>query len=300
MKEIIIAIDTSRYAAPTEADIKAAKQYILHRSESANALQDVIADLLHDAAVRIVKIAYKYNFPGEVFTINASMEQLEEISAVMDKLEQQIMERLEEIILNSLEEEENSHGAAWTPSRRAALLAFMLALGHRNQNLRSTLYNYEWRFLHDIEAAIAALKLVGTKEPEAITKVRSHINSIYVMSEVQAAIKHPNNVMATFLRSQGVPHNPDGSPNLQGVPREGYNAILNSIRITNDIVWGRNQFLRFVDHNATGFYVLRGSSYPCQMCDDNCGFHPMNEQEAMPPIHPHCCCYTIPIFEKIQ
>jgi hypothetical protein len=300
MSTINIHLNTSRYVAPTEQDIKAAKAYILKRSDVANELADLIGDLLTDAAVKIVQIAYKYNFPGDVFTIGASPEQQQEINAVMDELEQRIYEMLEDKIFAQMPQED-SNGAVipMSAERKAALLAFMLALGHKNQNLRSTLYNYQWRFLYDLEAAIAALKLANVNLSKAITKIRSHIGSIYTMSEVQAAIRRPNNVMAAFLRSAGVPHNPDGSPNLQGVPREGYNAIINSIRITNDIVWGHNQLLNFIDRNAAGFYVLRGSTYPCRACDDNTGFHPMTEQEAMPPIHPHCCCYTIPIFTKL-
>lgn len=300
MSTINIHLNTSRYVAPTEQDIKAAKAYILKRSDVANELADLIGDLLTEAAVKIVQIAYKYNFPGDVFTIGASPEQQQEINAVMDELEQRIYEMLEDKIFAQMPQED-SNGAVipMSAERKAALLAFMLALGHKNQNLRSTLYNYQWRFLYDLEAAIAALKLANVNLSNAITKIRSHIGSIYTMSEVQAAIRRPNNVMAAFLRSAGVPHNPDGSPNLQGVPREGYNAIINSIRITNDIVWGHNQLLNFIERNAAGFYVLRGSTYPCRACDDNTGFHPMTEQEAMPPIHPHCCCYTIPIFTKL-
>ena len=300
MSTINIHLNTSRYVAPTEQDIKEAKAYILKRSDVANELADLIGDLLTEAAVKIVQIAYKYNFPGDVFTIGASPEQQQEINAVMDELEQRIFETLEDKVLADLVSED-SNGAVipMSAERKAALLAFMLALGHKNQNLRSTLYNYQWRFLYDLEAAIAALKLANVNLSKAITKIRSHIGSIYTMSEVQAAIRRPNNVMAAFLRSAGVPHNPDGSPNLQGVPREGYNAIINSIRITNDIVWGHNQLLNFIERNAVGYYQLRGSSYPCRICDEQVGFHiGLIDAEDLP--HPNCMCYRIPIFEISQ
>ena len=289
-KPIRINLDTSRYVTPTEQQIAEAKQYILRRNDNAALLEELANDLLTDAAVKVIEIAYKYNFPGDVFTIGASPEQQAEISAVMDELDERLFELLEETIVNNVTTDRD---------RRMALLAFMLALGHANQNLRNTLFNYEWRFLYDLEAAIAAMKIAGVSLSEAITRIRSNITAIYTMSEVQTAIRNPGNAMAAFIRSSGVPYNPDGSPNLQGVPREGYNAIINSIRITNDIIWGRNQLLNYIDSNAAGFYVLRGSDYPCKMCDDNTGFHTMNEQEALPPIHPHCCCYSIPIFEKL-
>lgn len=294
MTPITIHLDTSRYVAPTEEDVRKAKRYILRRSEIANELADLAGDLLRDASVKIVRIAYKYGIPGDEFTIGASQEQQREVSAVMDELEQQLLELLEETIIGNLEDEDGNPVSA---ARRRALLAFMLSLGHGNNDLRTTLYNYQWRFLYDTEAAIAAMKLVGRTEPEAITRIRSNITGIYTMSEVQAAIRRPGNVMAAFLRSAGVPHNPDGSPNLQGVPREGYNAIINSIRITNDIVWGHNQLEDFIEKNAVGYYVLRGSDYRCEACDNNCRFHPITDKESMPPIHPRCCCVTVPIFE---
>ena len=292
---IRINIDTRRYVAPTEEDVRKAKQYILRRSEVANELQDLATELLTDAAVQIVEIAYKYNFPGEVFTIDASPEQQKEISAVMDDLEEKLLELLESTIFDNLRDDD---GNPIPVERRMSLLAFMLSLGHGNNNLRTTLFNYEWRFLYDLEAAIASLKLADVPLPEGIVKIRSHISSIYTMSEVQAAIKHPSNAMAAFIRTAGVPHNPDGSPNLQGVPREGFNAIINSIRITNDIVWGRNQLQHFIEKNAVGYYQLRGSNYPCQICQDEVGFH-LGFTDAPPELHPHCQCYRIPIFEKL-
>ena len=187
MTPITIHLDTTRYVAPTESDIRKAKQYILRRSEVANELADLASDLLTDAAVKILQIAYKYNFTGETFTIGASQEQQEEINAVMDELEERLLALLEDIV-NKISDND-TNGGALSPTRKAALLAFMLSLGHRNKNLRSTLFDYEWRFLYDLEAAIAALKLAKVALPEAITKIRSHIGSIYTMSEVQAAIR---------------------------------------------------------------------------------------------------------------
>ena len=294
---IRINLDTRRYVAPTEEDVRKAKQYILRRSEVANELADLATDLLTDAAIKIVEIAYKYNFPGEVFTIGSSPEQQKEIAAVMDELEERLFAILEDRVLAGLTSDDDTTVLGASATRKAALLAFMLSLGHGNKNLRSTLYDYEWRFLYDLEAAIASLKLAGVSLPDAITKIRSHITSIYTMSEVQAAIRRTNNVMAEFLRTAGVPHNPDGSPNLQGVPREGFNAIINSIRITNDIVCGHNQLLNFIERGAVGYYQLRGSNYPCAICDEQVGFH-LGLIDADPLPHPRCVCIRIPIFEN--
>lgn len=40
--------------------------------------------------------------------------------------------------------------------------------------------------------------------------------------------------------------------------------------------------------------VFRGSSYPCALCDSMVGFHTLSE-DALPPYHPNCCCYAVPV-----
>ena len=291
MKTVTINIDTSRYREPTNADLEKAKDYVLKRSDTAHILQDLITELLLDAAVKICNIAYKYNFPGETFTIGASPEQQKEINAVMDELEEKILELLEEKSIGSLPNEDND--------RKIALLTFMLALGHANRNLRDTLFNYLWRFLYDLEAAIAALKKAGKTLTQAIAAIRSHITAIYTIPELIAAIKKPNAFLAAFIRTGGVPYNPDGSQNSQGVPREGFNAVINTILITNDIIWGKNQLLDFIASGAVGYYQLRGSTYPCAQCDDEVGLHiGIIDEDPLP--HPHCCCIRIPIYQIVQ
>lgn len=46
---------------------------------------------------------------------------------------------------------------------------------------------------------------------------------------------------------------------------------------------------------AKGYYVFRGSSYPCDECDEAVltGFHPMSDWEHFVPLHPHCKCGVI-------
>lgn len=47
-------------------------------------------------------------------------------------------------------------------------------------------------------------------------------------------------------------------------------------------------------NGAIGYNVYRGSSYPCQACDDNVGFHPIGSYAL--PVHSRCMCYKIPIY----
>lgn len=301
--EVLVRLDTSRYLAPSDDDIKAAKAYILRRSEVASSLQELASELLTAAAIKICEIAYKYNIAGNAFATGVSYEQSREISDVMNRLEEELLELLEDTVIVSAVSEEDDGSSFYglrsssSVERRAALLAFMLSLGHNGANLRDTIYSYMWRFLRDLEAAIAALKAAGLTLSQAIQKLRSSITSIYTLPEVIAALRHPQDFVAPFIRSGGIPYNPDGSQNVHGVPREGFNAIINTLLITNDIIWNKNQLLDFIEGGAAGYYQLRGSSYPCSACDDEVGFH-LGLIDEDPLVHPHCCCYRIPIFAK--
>ena len=44
-----------------------------------------------------------------------------------------------------------------------------------------------------------------------------------------------------------------------------------------------------------GWIVRRGSSWPCDICNDNCGFHSIEEGTGL-PVHSHCCCVAIPVY----
>lgn len=48
---------------------------------------------------------------------------------------------------------------------------------------------------------------------------------------------------------------------------------------------------------AKGYFVQRGSSYNCPLCDSMCGiFRDINDTEHLPPFHLSCCCYVIYSF----
>lgn len=71
-------------------------------------------------------------------------------------------------------------------------------------------------------------------------------------------------------------------------------AIYNNVENTIALAYSE------IDHNyasfngANGFYVYRGSSYPCAECQSHVGFHKMGDE--YPPFHGHCVCYAVYIY----
>lgn len=45
-----------------------------------------------------------------------------------------------------------------------------------------------------------------------------------------------------------------------------------------------------------GYRVVRGSSYPCSLCDSMCGYY--TDTLNLPPYHNRCCCIAIPVYRN--
>lgn len=283
MSKVVITLDTKKYKSPSQADIDAAKKFILQREDYAHELEARIDELLADAAERIVIICYKYDFnPKYLYFGSGFNEQMmKEISDVMDELEQQILDLINEY----------ATVPEVSASGKKALLLWLATLGRGNRNLRDTLDTYLYKFMKDLEAAIAALLSAGIGSADAVTKVKSHLHTIYTMPEVVAAFKEASTFAATYIQSRGV------QKGGVGLSNNGSTNVTNMARLTLQMAWMRARRMKMEEDGAVGFYVLRGSAYPCPLCDSMVGFHTMTDIESFPPYHGHCCCYVIPIHE---
>lgn len=75
-----------------------------------------------------------------------------------------------------------------------------------------------------------------------------------------------------------------------GISKAAYSQITKNMGDSVSLVWGYADFERAYAAGATGFYVHRGSSYPCQTCGMHTGWlHTMKDE--YPPFHSHCVCY---------
>ena len=143
--------------------------------------------------------------------------------------------------------------------------------------------------MKDLEAAVAALRHANATMAEAVTKIKTHLHTIYTMPEVMAAFKEASTFAATYIQSKGVQQGGVGLSN------NGSTNVTKMARVTLQMAWMRSYRMDFEESGAVGFYVLRGSSYPCSLCDSKVGFHVIDEIDDFPPFHPNCCCYVIPI-----
>ena len=284
--KVTIKLDTSKYQTPTQDDLEQAKDYVKQRNAYANVLESKIDTLLAQAAKDITNICYKYNIEAEDFRITANDDMFNEVSEVMDELEEEILKLIEEY----------STACSKDRDRIKALIAFIITLGRQNRNLRGTLENYLNRYLYDLEALIASMKLAKYGSAEAVTKIVSNLHNVYSMPEVRKAMSIASSMSAMYIQSKGIHYDFETGRPTVGLSINGATNVTNMAKITLSIAWMRNQLLDFIENGAAGYYQLRGSNYPCKHCDDEVGFHPGIENISSPLPHPHCMCYRIPIF----
>lgn len=284
-QSIKIKLDTNRYQTPTEDDIKAAKQYILQREDYANILGSRVDEILADAAERIVMICYRYNVEPKRFTISSeyNSDMMDEISAVMDEIEDEIYNLILEYSTRAVDDDD----------QMSILAAWIALLGKGKNNLRDTLHAYLFKFMKDLEAAIAALRYMGVGQTEAISKVLSYLHNIYMMPEVLTAMRKRGEFTATYIFLGGV------QPGAVGISNNGSTNVVNMAKITLQMAWMRAQAMMWQKRGAVGYIQLRGSTYNCDICDSETGFHSNIEEifsKSFP--HPHCKCYRVPVYAK--
>ena len=282
---IKIKLDTSKYKTPTQEDIAAAKRFINLREEYAGVLGERIDAIIADGAERIVTICYQYNADPKTLYFSSAFnsDMMSEISEVMDDIEDRILSLIYEYSTRVTDDMD----------RISILAAWMALLGKDSNNLQGTLDNYLYKMMKDLEAAIAALRYHGVPLADAINIVKSHLHSIYTIPQVVATFKRWQEFAATYIRSRGIQYG------AVGISNNGSTNVVNMARITLQLTWKHNQQLDFEeDDTIAGYVVLRGSNYNCDPCDENATFHPIDDTDGYPPVHPHCLCFAVPIHSK--
>lgn len=265
----------------TDEMISDSKRWTVTRNENASYLSGLVTVLLQEAIRKLTEIAYKYNCTPEQFCFQQNTVLREQVASVMEELEENIMELVEQYSLNETNDKK----------RRSTLLPWLMALCSKgSKDLESTLHERLRQFLFDTEAQIAAMKLAKYNLTKATSRALTTMHSIYVAPEVQAAYKKKSAAM--YIKSKGI-HNGN-----VGLSSSGANNVESFAYQTATLGWEKMRYEEFKEQNAVGFFVFRGSNYHCDYCQDNVGYHDISEKEAMPPIHPHCQCYSVPVFKK--
>lgn len=281
MEEIQIQL-LDIYQPVTEEQVRTGKNFVLRREFAANGLASLVDGLMADAAANMVQIAYRYGVKPEEFQISPQYNEamFNEIADVLNDLEDEILDLILSYSTRCTKDED----------KKLRLLPWILALGKNNKGLRASLQDRLWVFSRDVEAMIAAAKTAKFDASRAVSVIKSNLHTVYQMPGMAAAFAHSSLYKAHYIRTRGVKKGNRGSSNSEA------NNIIRFAKMTVQMSWMHYHQELYKEQGAAGYYVLRGSIYPCDLCDSKVGFHPIDDVDGYPPFHPSCCCWTVPIF----
>lgn len=251
---------------PTESDIEAAKAYLRERLECERAMGSLLESAMKEAAGKIVEICYAANVNPQTFRY-ADLPL--RVQWDIDEVIQQLQEAIDDyfVTLAIADHEEN----------RDKILPFILGENH-GQTFDERLNDYCGKYRDELMLLIGAGLFLGIAE-SALAK------------SIGENLKHP---YANQLLTDGI-----AAPLTYGRGRTNsmFTALSGLTKYGIESAWMRHWELKTEADGAIGWLVQRGSSYPCPQCDDNCGFHSINEGTQLPQ-HLSCCCIATPIYLK--
>ncbi|MEG0109400.1 MAG: hypothetical protein RR705_11225, partial [Lachnospiraceae bacterium] len=153
---------------------------------------------------------------------------------------------------------------------------------------KERLNRYSFQIKMEIEAAIASGMFEGMNKNNILDDIMKYANNPYLNPSIREAIKK-GGFSSARIKSQGITYGTgtytSGMANLKRIE---LTAVAQGYNYSNHRIWGNNK-------NIIGYYAFRNSSYPCELCDSNIGFHNMNDLTL--PVHGNCQCGAFPVYK---
>lgn len=251
---------------PREADIEAAKEYLRQRIECEQAITTLLESAMKEAAERIIEILYSAKIHPTVGSYeNLPVSVQMQIEEVVDWLREAIDDYF--LTLAIADHEEN----------RDKILPFILGENH-GMTFAERLEDYCDKYRDELMLLIGAGLLLG-------------IGKSALVKSIGENLKHPydNQLLADGIGA-GISYG-------RGRTNSMFTALSGLTKYGIESAWMRHWELKTEADGAIGWLVQRGSSYLCPQCDDNCGFHSIDEGTQLPQ-HLSCCCFAVPIYIK--
>jgi hypothetical protein len=264
-------------AGYTQDDLQDAKDFLALRIKLENGLLSGIHSLLYAYAVKIIQLGYKYRTAPSDFAFSNSDELQREVDSLIAQLLDEIYALLEDAVSNLTDDEET----------RDNILTYLASLGN-GQDVYAQIGNYLSNYKGEMEAFIAAGLLAGYNYLRTANDYLANMKLPWTDALITKAFAMPF-PRADRLRSRGATF---------GTGRSNVSATqIDRITVGSlDLAWWQLGIWDMKEKGAIGYYQLRGSNYPCELCDMEAGFHPMEDADNGYP-HSHCKCYRVPAYE---
>lgn len=251
---------------PTESDIEAAKTYLRQRLDAERAMGSLLESAMKEAAEKIVDICYTANVNPQTFRYaDLPLRVQWDIYEVIQLLQEAIDDYFQTLAIADHEE------------NRDALIP--LLYGEQfGQTFEERLSDYCGKYKNELMLLVGAGLFLGIGKSALVRSIGENLKHPYANQMLADGIDAP----LTYGR---------------GRTNSMFTALSGLTKYGIESAWMRHWELKTEADGCIGWIVQRGSSYLCAQCDENCGFHTIDEGTQLPQ-HLSCCCFAVPIYLK--
>ena len=257
--------------------ISQAKAYLRERLSAEISFQNNIEALIEEYAYKLVDIAYNANVPPNMFTFSYSKAIKENVDEVIGEMKQLIVSVTETLAIGTHND------------NKKKILTY-IGRDISGSNFYGRLDAHTDTFKKEMEGVIAAGLLIGALKTKVKQSIKANLHTPYQNPIFKEAVKSNLGTAEVLLKK--------GLHLGIGISNSAFNSINTLGRFTIGDAWMYDGYLEMDAMGAIGYIGHRGSSFPCQECDDQANrFHSLSEGMIY-PLHPNCVCYVTPVLKN--
>lgn len=241
------------------------ERLVLQRASTSN-----LNNALYKAALAILLLSRKYKINPKYFKFSLYKDFKKEVDKIIANLAKQIVDDTISLATFEVEDDEED------------IILPIFKESINDNTFKEKIDDYAERFRNEMEVISASSLLLNKTPQNAANELKTLLPIIYGSSFMKIA------------KIEGIASFEDLKTNY-GVGK--YATSYNNLnRLVTDTIARSRQKLFINRENKNGanaWYVQRGSSYPCSLCDSNVGIH--YKSFDLPPYHPNCVCMAIPL-----
>lgn len=231
---------------------------------------DNLRGFLKEAIQKLVSISYEYRIPPLKFNFSANDELKKRIDAVLSELVDSIIDDVKDIVTNGEDDNE----------RISVILAWFSSI-FLGMTFRQRIQKHIRSFTTEVEGAIAASKTLGYSAKKTSALINTYLSTPSTSPLFKELSNRNYNTKAITEIHRGSGTYASSYKNLNRVVTDQVARVV------------QRKYYQFEHGSTTHWMVVRGSSYPCSLCDSCCGV--VTNIANLPPFHPRCCCIAIPM-----
>lgn len=245
----------------TTTELQEAKAYLRDRIRNEQSMSADVERLLYTYAAILLAALYQNSTDGQ-------------IEDLIERLIAQLLADCQTLAIDKHDKKDE-------------ILPFMLS--ERNgKTLEDRVRERAKTFYEEVLLVYTAGKLLNKNRTDILVSIRKNMSKPYENPLLKEAIEKQ--------KTGAIPSKYDFTERHygKGVATSSLVAIDRVLVYAVGESWMRWLWLDAKEKGMAGYYVERGSSYACDICDAHVGiFYPIDNLENMPLYHLHCCCFVV-------